>query len=197
MHAEETDGVLTTIKSKYEFKSKVLEYSTHFCLDKFVVMHKDRLMGEIPYESILKIEKRKKGLKFEISGGSCLRIPCESEKKNKIFQMFKNKRSGAILNRNDIVGVAFVQFADLKFLVPLEGSSFNNFKRSVIRRIGGHFLPSQSLDFVSLEHYNEFVLYIIYNDAYVMLESDDDFVCALMYFDNKLNVIVKHASNQA
>ncbi|KAH9410769.1 hypothetical protein HK407_11g16630 [Ordospora pajunii] len=197
MHAEGIEGVLTSISSKYEFNSKVLEYSTHFCLDKFVIMHKDRLVGEVPYESILKIEKRKKGLKFQISGASCLRIPCESEKKNKIFQIFKNKRSGTVLNKNDIVGVVFVQFADLRFLVPLEGPSFNIFKRSVIRRIGGHFLPSQSLEFVSLEHYNEFLLYILYNDEYVMLESDDDLACALLYFDKKLNIIVKHASNQA
>ncbi|KAG5860378.1 hypothetical protein KMI_01g00100 [Encephalitozoon hellem] len=193
MNSESSVTALVSIQSKYKFRAKTLEYSTSFYPDRFTILYKDRKAGEILYENILRVEKNREGLRFGLKNGSWMKIPCTPEEKKKIFRIFKAKRLGGILSENDIVGLALVEFADLKFLVPLGNACFADFKKNVIRRIGGHFLPSQSLDFVSLDHYNEFSLYIKDKDSLVAFENDDDLLCSLLYFEKKLNVVVKHA----
>ncbi|CAD27171.1 hypothetical protein [Encephalitozoon cuniculi GB-M1] len=192
MISESSGNVLASIQSRYKFRSKTLEYSTSFYPDRFVIFYKDRKAGEIPYESILRVEKNREGLKFGLKNGSRVKIPCTSDERRKVFRIFKAKRLGSILNENDVIGLALVEFADLKFLVPLVSTSFTDLKKNVIRRIGGHFLPSQNLDFISLDHYDEFSLYIKDKDSLVTFENDDDLLCSLLYFEKKLTVVVKH-----
>lgn len=192
MNSESSSTILASIQSKYKFRAKTLEYSTTFYLDRFMILYKDRKAGEIPYENILRVEKNREGLKFGLKNGTWVKIPCTPDEKRKIFRIFKTKRLGGILSESDIIGLALVEFADLRFLVPLGTTCFADFKKNVIRRIGGHFLPTQSLDFVSLDHYNEFSLYIKDKDFLVTFENDDDLLCSLLYFEKKLAVVVKH-----
>lgn len=194
----ETNGdALASTASRYKFRSKTLEYSTSFYSDRFVVLYKDRKAGEVLYESILRVEKNREGLSFSLKNGSCIRMPCAAEDRRKVFRIFKARRLGGILAERDVVGLALVEFADLRFLVPLGSMSFVDFKKSVIRRIGGYFLPSQSLDFVSLDHYDEFSLHLRDKDSLVVFESDDDLMCGLMYFDKRLSVVVKHVPKES
>ncbi|ADM12329.1 uncharacterized protein Eint_092030 [Encephalitozoon intestinalis ATCC 50506] len=192
MNSENNSSILATIQGRYKFRSKTLDYSTSFYPDRFTILYKDRKVGEVSYENILRVEKNREGLKFGLRNGVWIKIPCASDDKRKIFRIFKAKKLGGIMSQNDIMGLALVEFADLKFLVPLASMCFSDFKKSVIKKIGSHFLPSQSLDFVSLDHYNEFSLFIKDKDSLVIFENDDDLLCSLLYFEKKLDVVVKH-----
>lgn len=192
MNPEDHDEVVVRIESRYELNGKTLGYTTCFYPDRLVVLYKDRKVSEIPYKDIARVTKNRGGLTFSLEDGSCMKIPCMGEERREIFGIFRMKRMGIMrLSAENIVGAALVEFANLQFLVPLESSSFVEFKKRAIKRIGGYFFPSKDLDFVSLEHYDELAFYIRKGESFVILDSDDDLACAFVYFGKRLDVLVR------
>lgn len=196
-HGKDEEFLVRTV-GRYDFKGKSLEYTTEFYPNRFVVLYKDRKMGEIPYKGILQVIKNRESLRFNLDDGSYMKIPCSEEEKRDIFRIFKMKRLGVTcLNSRSIIGLALVEFSNLQFLIPIDTTSFMDFKKKAIKRIGFHFFPSQNLDFVSLEHYDELGFYIRNGESSIMLENDDDLTCALLYFNKRLDVAVKQIAKES
>lgn len=191
------DDALVRMTGRYEFMDKVQEYTTCFYSDRLAVFCRDRRAGEVLYTDIQRVSRNREGVCLYLDGGSSLKIPCGSGERRAVFRLFRLKRLGlACLNAKSIVGLAAVEFADLLFLVPLDSISFDEFKKKAIKRIGRHFFPAQNVDFVSLDHYDELSFYVRRGEALVVLDGDDDLASALLYFDKRLDVLIRHVARE-
>jgi hypothetical protein len=189
------DKPLIVVRSKYEFKDRYQEYTTSFYTDRLKIEHKDHRPTEIDYSEISRIAKRKEHVRIDFKKGGFINVPCDDGARKEIFRIFKMKKLGINwLNMRDITGMVVIEFADLNFLIPLFNNSFGCFREKVIKRIGGHFFPMQSMEFVSLDDYDEFSFFVRKGNRLIVLENDEDLACALFYFDRKLEVLIKHVA---
>jgi hypothetical protein len=187
------DRPLIVVRSKYELNGRYQEYITSFYADRMRIGYKDHKPTEIDYNEISRIAKRKECLRIDFRKGGSIEVPCDDGAKREIFRIFKMKKLGINwLNMKNITGIVLVEFADLNFLVPLFNNSFGSFREKVIKRIGGHFFPMQSMEFVTLDDYDEFAFYVKRGERLVVLENDEDLACALFYFERRLEVLIRH-----
>lgn len=126
-----------TTESYFEYKG-VLEMYTIYFYTTYMLINSDILQ----YSKIQKVSKYKTGLRIITTNKDVLDIPCEQEVKRKIFNFFKclNENSESV-DLNKIIGTAVIKFGENNFLVYMKNTSYEDFRKLVLKRIAFHFYP--------------------------------------------------------
>jgi hypothetical protein len=182
-----SEDFIYTIDSYFEYKGN-LELHTIYFYTTYLVINNDT----IPYTKILKVSKYKTGLRILTVDKDFFDIPCEQDLKRQIFGLFKCLNENAEqVDPKTIIGTAILHFGGHYFIVHMRNSSYEDFRRIVLKRIAFHFYPKERNQ-ILLEHFEEFRFFIKDQNIKIPLENSSDLGSALFHFNSRLVVHIKH-----
>ncbi|WUR03029.1 uncharacterized protein VNE69_03241 [Vairimorpha necatrix] len=174
-----------TTESYFEYKG-VLDMYPIFFYTTYMLINNDT----IQYSKVQKVSKYKTGLRILTTDRESFDIPCDQEIKRKIFGFFKCLNENTVsIDMNKVIGTAIIQFGESHFIVFMTSTSYEDFRKLVLKRIAFHFYPKDKHQ-IQIDHFEEFRFYIRESNIRIPLDNNSDLASALFHYNNRITVFI-------
>ncbi|KAF9764452.1 hypothetical protein NGRA_0562 [Nosema granulosis] len=184
----EINNYIYKLESYFEFDDILDTHIVYFFNNKLVVNS-----TSVGYNKISKVTKCKNGLRISMIDKTVIDIPCEQTIKKQIFLLFKNlSECTEIIDPAAITGSVVMEFGDLYFVVYLRNSSYEEFRKILLKRLAFYFYPRFKENNIDLEHYDDFKFYVRDDKILIPIENSSDLGSALFHFNYRLKVYIRY-----
>lgn len=185
---KEINNFIYKLESYFEFEDVLDTHIVYFFNNKLVVDS-----TPVGYNRISKVTKYKNGLRISMIDKSVLDIPCEQALKRQVFMLFKNlSECTEIIDPSAIIGSVLMEFGDLNFVVYLRNSSYEEFRKILLKRLAFYFYPRLKESNIDLEHYDDFKFYVRDDKLLIPIENSSDLGSALFHYNYRMRVFIRY-----
>jgi hypothetical protein len=185
---KDINNFIYKLESYFDFDDILDTHIVYFYNNRMVINS-----SPITYTKISRVTKYKDGLKIGLIDKNIIDIPCEQDIKRKIFSLFRNlSECVEIIDPSAIIGSVILEFGDLNFVVYLRNTSYEEFRKILLKRLACYFYPRFKENNIDLDHYEDFKFFIKDNNKLIPIENSSDLGGALFHFNFRLKVLIRY-----